>query len=79
MQAGDFNLLKSSNARRYEVLKEILTTLGLSCDTRQVPALTPLHLLLAAEVSVHAPGEPRVPLLETAVQCQLVHCRGLRL
>ncbi|XP_053772931.1 biotin--protein ligase isoform X4 [Desmodus rotundus] len=49
VQAGDFNLLKSSNARRYEVLKEILTTLGLSCDTRQVPALTPLHLLLAAE------------------------------
>nr|XP_045006799.1 biotin--protein ligase isoform X2 [Jaculus jaculus]XP_045006800.1 biotin--protein ligase isoform X2 [Jaculus jaculus]XP_045006801.1 biotin--protein ligase isoform X2 [Jaculus jaculus] len=45
----DFNLLKSSNMRRYEVLKEILTTLGLSCDSRQLPALTPLHLLSAAE------------------------------
>lgn len=47
----DFNVLKSSNMRRHEVLKEILTTLGLSCDVRQVPALTPLYLLLAAEVS----------------------------
>ncbi|XP_012495552.1 PREDICTED: biotin--protein ligase isoform X1 [Propithecus coquereli] len=45
----DFNLLKSSNIRRYEVLKEILTTLGLSCDMRQVPALTPLYLLVATE------------------------------
>ncbi|XP_040606361.1 biotin--protein ligase isoform X2 [Mesocricetus auratus] len=45
----DFNVLKSSNMRRHEVLKEILTTLGLSCDVRQVPALTPLYLLLAAE------------------------------
>ncbi|KAM9254180.1 biotin--protein ligase isoform 1-T1 [Dugong dugon] len=45
----DFDLLKSSNCRRYEVLKEILTTLGLSCEMRQVPALTPLRLLSAAE------------------------------
>ncbi|XP_069331058.1 biotin--protein ligase isoform X1 [Eulemur rufifrons] len=45
----DFNLLKSSNIRRYEVLKEILTTLGLSCDMKQVPALTPLYLLAATE------------------------------
>ncbi|XP_004697389.1 biotin--protein ligase isoform X1 [Echinops telfairi] len=47
----DFNLLKSSNSRRYDVLKEILTALGISCDTRQLPPLTPLHLLLAAEES----------------------------
>uniref|UniRef100_A0A8C6QJX2 Biotin--protein ligase n=2 Tax=Nannospalax galili TaxID=1026970 RepID=A0A8C6QJX2_NANGA len=45
----DFNLLKSSNMRRHEVLKEILTTLGLSCDTQQVPTLTPLHLLPATD------------------------------
>nr|XP_012638362.1 biotin--protein ligase [Microcebus murinus]XP_012638363.1 biotin--protein ligase [Microcebus murinus]XP_012638364.1 biotin--protein ligase [Microcebus murinus]XP_012638365.1 biotin--protein ligase [Microcebus murinus]XP_012638366.1 biotin--protein ligase [Microcebus murinus] len=45
----DFNLLKSSNIRRYEVLREILTTLGLSCDMKQVPALTPLYLLAATE------------------------------
>ncbi|XP_049730782.1 biotin--protein ligase isoform X3 [Elephas maximus indicus] len=45
----DLNLLKSSNCRRYEVLIEILTALGLSCEMRQVPALTPLHLLSAAE------------------------------
>ena len=51
----DFDLLKSSNMRRYEVLTEILTTLGLNCDKNQVPALTPLYLLPAAEVSV-CPG-----------------------
>ncbi|DAA32970.1 biotin--protein ligase isoform X1 [Bos taurus] len=45
----DFNLLKSSNFRRYEVLTEILTTLGLSCDAKQAPALTPLYLLTATE------------------------------
>ncbi|XP_042543307.1 biotin--protein ligase isoform X2 [Dipodomys spectabilis] len=45
----DFNLLKSSNMKRYEVLREILTTLGISCDVRQVPALTPVSLLLATE------------------------------
>lgn len=52
----DFNVLKSSNLRRHEVLKEILMTLGLSCDVRQVPALTPLYLLLATEVSVGLAG-----------------------
>ncbi|XP_035873316.1 biotin--protein ligase isoform X1 [Phyllostomus discolor] len=57
VQAEDFDLLKSSNVQRYEVLKEILTTLGLSCDIGQVPALTPLHLLVAAE-------EIRDPLLQ---------------
>ncbi|XP_077621622.1 biotin--protein ligase [Crocuta crocuta] len=45
----DFNLLKSSNTRRYEVLREILTALGLNCDLKQAPALTPLYLLSAAE------------------------------
>ncbi|XP_036204163.1 biotin--protein ligase isoform X2 [Myotis myotis] len=58
----DFNLLKSSNTRRYEVLKEILTTLGLRCDVQHVPALTPLHLLLAAE-------EIRDPLLRWLERC----------
>uniref|UniRef100_A0A8D1G5K2 BPL/LPL catalytic domain-containing protein n=2 Tax=Sus scrofa TaxID=9823 RepID=A0A8D1G5K2_PIG len=46
----DFDLLKSSNFRRYEVLREILTALGLSCDVKQVPALTPLYLLSAEEI-----------------------------
>ncbi|XP_066226334.1 biotin--protein ligase isoform X2 [Saccopteryx leptura] len=54
---GDFNLLKASNMRRYEVLKEILTTLGLNCDIKQIPALTPLHLLLVDE-------EIRDPLMQ---------------
>ncbi|XP_054569507.1 biotin--protein ligase isoform X2 [Eptesicus fuscus] len=58
----DFNRLKSSNARRYEVLKEILTALGLRCDAQHVPALTPLHLLLAAE-------EIRDPLMRWLEKC----------
>ncbi|KAM5281773.1 biotin--protein ligase isoform 2-T2 [Ctenodactylus gundi] len=45
----EFNLLKSSNVRRYEVLTEILTALGLCCDVRQAPALTPVYLLSATE------------------------------
>ncbi|XP_031542860.1 biotin--protein ligase [Vicugna pacos] len=53
----DFDLLKSNNSRRYEVLKEILTTLGLSCDLKQVPALTPIYLLSVAE-------EIRAPLMQ---------------
>nr|KAF6474365.1 holocarboxylase synthetase [Rousettus aegyptiacus] len=43
--------------RRYEVLKDILTALGLSCAVKQAPALTPLHLLWAAE-------EIRDPLMQ---------------
>ncbi|CAN8197033.1 unnamed protein product [Coccothraustes coccothraustes] len=41
----DFNLLKMSNSKRCEVLREILTCLGLSCEPSGVPELTPLHLL----------------------------------
>ncbi|XP_015334244.1 biotin--protein ligase [Marmota marmota marmota] len=53
----DFDLLKSSNMRRYEVLQEILSALGVSCDLREAPALTPLYLLLASE-------EIRDPILQ---------------
>lgn len=60
----DFNLLKSSNFRRYEVLKEILTTLGLSCDAKHVPALTPLYLLSAAEVSARLGRDSSGALLQ---------------
>lgn len=65
----DFDLLKSSNIRRYEVLREILTTLGLNCDIRHVPALTPLYLLPATEVSVCSGGKgttPRSPFFQTS-------------
>ncbi|CAK6442080.1 unnamed protein product [Pipistrellus nathusii] len=58
----DFNLLKSSNERRYEVLKEILRALGLRCDVQRVPALTPLHLLPATE-------EIRGPLTRWLEKC----------
>nr|XP_032653229.1 biotin--protein ligase [Chelonoidis abingdonii] len=45
----EFNLLKVNNAKRYEVLKEILTLLGLSCELSEVPSLTPIYLLSADE------------------------------
>ncbi|XP_077657356.1 Fanconi anemia group A protein-like [Urocitellus parryii] len=45
----DFDPLKSSNMRRYEILQEILSALGVSCDLGEAPALTPLYLLLALE------------------------------
>ncbi|XP_051542128.1 biotin--protein ligase isoform X2 [Myxocyprinus asiaticus] len=40
-----FSELKMSNARRYEVLTEILMSLGLSCELSQVPPHSPLYLL----------------------------------
>ncbi|NWY01571.1 BPL1 ligase, partial [Nothoprocta ornata] len=45
----DFNLLKMSNTKRYEILKEILISLGLSCELREIPMLTPIHLLSSDE------------------------------
>ncbi|XP_064262664.1 biotin--protein ligase isoform X5 [Passer domesticus] len=41
----DFNLLKMSNSKRYEVLREILTCLGLNCELSEIPELTPIYLL----------------------------------
>lgn len=46
----DFNLLKISNTKRYEVLKEILISLGLSCELSEIPMLTPIYLLSSDEV-----------------------------
>ncbi|XP_044078365.1 biotin--protein ligase isoform X3 [Siniperca chuatsi] len=40
-----FDELKVSNALRYEVLTEILTSLGLSCELNKTPAPSPVHLL----------------------------------
>ncbi|NWW93787.1 BPL1 ligase, partial [Rhynochetos jubatus] len=45
----DFNLLKISNTKRYEVLKEILVSLGLSCELSETPLLTPIYLLSSDE------------------------------
>ncbi|XP_052463710.1 biotin--protein ligase isoform X2 [Carassius gibelio] len=43
--AQGFSELKMSNGRRYEVLTEILTSLGLSCELSQVPSHSPIYLL----------------------------------
>ncbi|XP_010007666.1 PREDICTED: biotin--protein ligase-like [Nestor notabilis] len=45
----DFNLLKISNTKRYEVLKEILISLGLNCELSKIPMLTPIYLLSSDE------------------------------
>ncbi|NXX15877.1 BPL1 ligase, partial [Podargus strigoides] len=45
----DFNLLKISNTKRYEVLREILISLGLSCELSEIPTLTPINLLSSDE------------------------------
>lgn len=46
-----FNKLKVSNALRYEVLTEILTFLGISCNKTQLPPLSPVHVLATDQVS----------------------------
>lgn len=45
-----FVALKVSNALRYEVLTEILTSLGLNCEPDQTPAPSPVHLLATSQV-----------------------------
>lgn len=50
LTSEDFDKLKVSNALRYEVLTEILTSLGLSCELNQTPALSPVHLLATSQV-----------------------------
>lgn len=50
LKSGDFDKLKVSNALRYEVLTEILTSFGLSCELNQIPALSPVHLLATSLV-----------------------------
>lgn len=45
-----FNQLKVSNALRYEVLTEILTSLDISCKKTPVPAVSPVHLLATSQV-----------------------------
>ncbi|XP_061595555.1 biotin--protein ligase isoform X2 [Cololabis saira] len=44
-----FAALKVSNALRYEVLMEILTSLGLSCEPEETPAPSPVHLLATSK------------------------------
>ncbi|XP_053188230.1 biotin--protein ligase isoform X2 [Scomber japonicus] len=44
-----FDELKASNALRYEVLTEILTSLGLSCEINQSPEPSPVHLLATSQ------------------------------
>ncbi len=45
-----FDELKVNNTLRYEVLTEIFSSLGLSCEVNQTPALSPVHLLATCQV-----------------------------
>ncbi|KAM8897237.1 biotin--protein ligase isoform 2-T2 [Spinachia spinachia] len=49
LTAEDFNELKVSNALRYEVLTEILSSLGISCELNQTPDPSPVHLLATSQ------------------------------
>ncbi|XP_069058637.1 biotin--protein ligase isoform X2 [Pleurodeles waltl] len=49
VKTEDFNCLKLSNAKRYEVLTQILKSLGMKCELSNPPALTPLYLLTTAD------------------------------
>ncbi|XP_074466899.1 biotin--protein ligase isoform X1 [Sebastes fasciatus] len=44
-----FDELKVSNVLRYEVLTEILSSLGLSCELSQTPSPSPVHLLATSQ------------------------------
>ncbi|KAI3373381.1 hypothetical protein L3Q82_021930, partial [Scortum barcoo] len=49
LMSDGFNDLKVSNMLRYEVLTEILTFLGISCELNQAPAPSPIHLLATSQ------------------------------
>uniref|UniRef100_A0A672FE12 Holocarboxylase synthetase (biotin-(proprionyl-CoA-carboxylase (ATP-hydrolysing)) ligase) n=1 Tax=Salarias fasciatus TaxID=181472 RepID=A0A672FE12_SALFA len=53
---ADFDVLKLSSALRYEVLTEILTSLGLSCEPGPAPAPSPVRLLATSEVCLMSNG-----------------------
>lgn len=64
-----FNKLKVNNALRYEVLTEILTSLGISCSKTHIPPLGPVHVLATDQVSFG-------PVIRLYATFQL-HCRFL--
>lgn len=49
-----FHELKVNNASRYEVLTEILTSLGLKCEPSQTPSPSAVHLLATSQVRYSA-------------------------
>ncbi|KAM8741294.1 biotin--protein ligase isoform 2-T2 [Acanthopagrus schlegelii] len=49
LTSEDFDELKICNALRYEVLTEILTSLGLNCELNQSPAPSSVHLLATTQ------------------------------
>ncbi|XP_077098051.1 uncharacterized protein hlcs isoform X2 [Siphateles boraxobius] len=51
--AQGFSELKMSNSLRFEVLMEILRTLGLSCERSTVPTHTPIYLLYTHQEPKH--------------------------
>ncbi|KAM4727062.1 biotin--protein ligase [Anableps anableps] len=61
MDSKDFDELKVSNALRYEILTEILNSLGVSCEPSQTPAPSPVYLLATSQ----EPKESFLKFLQT--------------
>lgn len=52
LTSEEFNKLKVSNALRYEVLTEILTSLDINCRKSRIPPVSPVHLLATDQVGL---------------------------
>ncbi|XP_040908103.1 biotin--protein ligase [Toxotes jaculatrix] len=80
-----FDELKVNNALRYEVLTEILVSLGLSCEQSHTPASSPVHLLatsLKAKTSflkwLETRADPNGLLTLSKLSLKMVSCSELQ-
>lgn len=53
LDSEDCEELKVSSSLRHEILTEIITSLGLSCEPNQTPVPSPVHLLATTSVSLY--------------------------
>ncbi|XP_068186882.1 biotin--protein ligase isoform X2 [Antennarius striatus] len=79
-----FDELKVSNALRYEVLAEILTSLGLSCESNASPDPSTVHLLATSQEArssclrwLSSRGDHNGLLRLSRTSLQMVSCSGL--
>uniref|UniRef100_A0A1A8DHD6 Holocarboxylase synthetase (Biotin-(Proprionyl-Coenzyme A-carboxylase (ATP-hydrolysing)) ligase) n=1 Tax=Nothobranchius kadleci TaxID=1051664 RepID=A0A1A8DHD6_NOTKA len=49
LDSENIDEIKANNALRYEILTEILTSLGLTCEPNQTPAPSPVYLLATSQ------------------------------
>lgn len=53
LDSEHFDELKFSSSLRLEILTEVITSLGLSCEQNQTAVLSPVHLLATTSVSLY--------------------------